>query len=147
MLTLDQIEAVATHLSADLRKHGLKPKILEMLEDRRKGLQSSYQQTSAEQANYNTSTQAALAGAMVYLRCLPDKLNPVVKPIMESIKREESTLLQELSCEFLVEFMQQVCDREPSPNNKLLNNLCALLKSDGEYTPKIVRTCKHLYSL
>lgn len=109
-----------------------------MLEERRKGLQSSYQQTSTEQSNYNISTQAALAGAIVYLKCLPDKLNPVVKPLMESIKREESQLLQELSCEFLVTFMDQVCDREPSPNNKLLTNLSALLKSDADFTPKIV---------
>ena len=57
---------------------------------------------------------------------------------MESIKREESLLLQELSCDFLVEFMNQVCDRDPSPNSKLLTNLCALLKSDTEFTPKIV---------
>ncbi|XP_061399737.1 TATA-binding protein-associated factor 172 [Musca vetustissima] len=138
ILTLDQIEAVAFSLSADLRKYPLKTKILEMLEERRKGLQSSYQQTSTEQANYNVSTQAALAGAIVYLKCLPEKLNPVVKPLMESIKREESLLLQELSCEFLVTFMDQVCDREPSPNNKLLTNLSALLKSDADFTPKIV---------
>ncbi|XP_075146462.1 histone acetyltransferase 1 [Haematobia irritans] len=138
VLNLEQIEAVATTLTADLRKFPLKPKILEMLEDRRKGLQSAFQQTSSEQAKYNISTQAALAGAIVCLKCLPEKLNPVVKPLMESIKREEGTLLQELSCEFLVEFMDQVCDRDPSPNSKLLNNLCALLKSDSEFTPKIV---------
>uniref|UniRef100_A0A1I8PPP2 TATA-binding protein-associated factor 172 n=1 Tax=Stomoxys calcitrans TaxID=35570 RepID=A0A1I8PPP2_STOCA len=145
VLNLDQIEAVATTLTADLRNHPLKPKILEMLEDRRKGLQSAYQQTSSEQAKYNISTQAALAGAVVCLKCLPEKLNPVVKPMMESIKREESVLLQELSCEFLVEFMDQVCDREPSPNSKLLNNLCALLKSDNEFTPKIVGAPVALY--
>uniref|UniRef100_T1PLY8 TATA-binding protein-associated factor 172 n=1 Tax=Musca domestica TaxID=7370 RepID=T1PLY8_MUSDO len=145
ILTLDQIEAVAFSLSADLRKYALKNKILEMLEERRKGLQSSYQQTSTEQYNYNISTQAALAGAIVYLKCLPDKLNPVVKPLMESIKREESLQLQELSCEFLVTFMDQVCDREPSPNNKLLTNLSALLKSDADFTPKIVPAPATLY--
>ncbi|XP_073832127.1 histone acetyltransferase 1 [Musca autumnalis] len=145
ILTLDQIEAVAYALTADLRKQPLKIKLLEMLEERRKGLQCSYQQTSTEQANYNISTQAALAGAIVYLKCLPEKLNPVVKPLMESIKREESLLLQELSCEFLVTFMEQVCDREPSPNNKLLTNLSALLKSDADFTPKIVPAPVTLY--
>lgn len=138
VLTLDQIEAVATTLTADIRKNPLKPKIIDMLDDRRKGLQNAFQQTSTEQANYNISTQAALAGAIVCLKCLPEKLNPVVKPLMESIKREESLLLQELSCDFLVEFMNQVCDRDPSPNSKLLTNLCTLLKSDTEFTPKIV---------
>lgn len=109
-----------------------------MLEERRKGLQIAFQQTSAEQAAFSVSTQAALAGAIVYLKCLPEKLNPVVKPLMESIKREENLLLQELSCEFLVQFMAEACDKNPSPNGKLLTNLCTLLKSDTEFTPKIV---------
>lgn len=113
-----------------------------MLEDRRKGLQTSFQQTSTEQSCYNVSTQAALAGAIVYLKCLPEKLNPVVKPLMESVKREESYLLQELSCEFLVQFMAEVCDRTPNPNSKLLTNLSTLLKSDTEFTPKIVSLVK-----
>ncbi|KAM7362772.1 histone acetyltransferase 1 isoform 1-T2 [Cochliomyia hominivorax] len=138
VLTLDQIESVATTLTADLRKYSLKPKILQMLEERRKGLQQSFQQTSAEQSAFSVSTQAALAGAIVYLKCLPEKLNPVVKPLMESIKREESLILQELSCEFLVQFMAEVCDRTPSPNGKLLTNLSTLLKSDTEFTPKIL---------
>ncbi|TMW53120.1 hypothetical protein DOY81_001848, partial [Sarcophaga bullata] len=138
VLTLDQIEAIGTIHTADLRKYPIKPKILEMLEDRRKGLQISFQQTSNEQSCYNVSTQAALAGAIVYLKCLPEKLNPVVKPLMESVKREESFLLQELSCEFLVQFMAEVCDRTPNPNSKLLTNLSTLLKSDTEFTPKIL---------
>lgn len=115
-----------------------------MLEDRRKGLQNSFQQTSNEQSCYNVSTQAALAGAIVYLKCLPEKLNPVVKPLMESVKREESVLLQELSCEFLVQFMAKVWDRTPNPNTKLLTNLSTLLKSDTEFTPKIVSLTKLL---
>lgn len=73
------------------------------------------------------------------MRCLPDKLNPVVKPLMESIKREERELLQQLSAEFLVYLMDQISDRNPSPNNKIVTNLCTLLKSDTEYTPPIVR--------
>ena len=96
------------------------------------------QQTSSEQSNYNTSAQASLAGAIVCLHCLPEKLNPVAKPLMESIKRENCELLQELSAEFLVQLMEQVCDRNPSPNSKILTNLCALLKSDAEFTPKVV---------
>lgn len=138
ILTLDQIEAVATTLSEGIRHYPLKPKILDMLEERRRGLQNSFQQTSAEQSAYNVSTQAALAGAIVCLHSLPEKLNPVVKPLMESIKREECELLQELSAEFLVLLMEQICDRNPSPNSKIFTNLCTLLKSDAEFTPKIV---------
>lgn len=138
ILTLDQIEAVATTLSENLRSYPLKPKVLDMLEERRRSLQASYQQTTSEQSAYHVSAQAALAGAICALHCLPDKLNPVVKPLMESIKREQCLQLQQLSAEFLVHLMDQVCDRNPSPNSKILNNLCTLLRSDPEFTPKLV---------
>jgi len=39
-------------------------------------------------------TQATLAGAVTMLKCLPEKLNPVIKPLMESIKKEENERLQ-----------------------------------------------------
>uniref|UniRef100_A0A6P4F1M9 TATA-binding protein-associated factor 172 n=1 Tax=Drosophila rhopaloa TaxID=1041015 RepID=A0A6P4F1M9_DRORH len=138
ILTLDQIEAVATTLSENLRIYPLKPKLLDMLEERRRSLQASYQQTTSEQSAYHVSAQAALAGAICALHCLPEKLNPVVKPLMESIKREQCLQLQQLSAEFLVHLMDQVCDRNPSPNSKILNNLCTLLRSDAEHTPKLV---------
>ncbi|ALC46880.1 Hel89B [Drosophila busckii] len=138
ILTLDQIEAVATTLSENLCQYGLKPKLLEMLLERRRSLQAAHQQTTSEQSAYHVSAQAALAGAICALHCLPEKLNPVVKPLMESIKREQCLLLQQLSADFLVHLMDQVCDRNPSPNSKILNNLCTLLRSDAEYTPKLL---------
>ncbi|XP_032595951.1 TATA-binding protein-associated factor 172 [Drosophila grimshawi] len=138
ILTLDQIEAVATTLSDNLRSYALKPKVLDTLLERRRSLQASYQQTTSEQGAYHVSAQAALAGAICALHCLPDKLNPVVKPLMESIKREQCLPLQQLSADFLVHLMDQVCDRNPSPNSKILNNLCTLLRSDTDHTPKLL---------
>ncbi|KAL7730918.1 hypothetical protein ACLKA6_014161 [Drosophila palustris] len=137
ILTLDQIEAVSTTLSDNLRSYALKPKVLDTLLERRRSLQASYQQTTSEQGAYHVSAQAALAGAICALHCLPDKLNPVVKPLMESIKKEQCVPLQQLSADFLVHLMDQVCDRNPSPNNKIFNNLCTLLRSDTDHTPKL----------
>lgn len=139
ILTLEQIDSLSTTMTENLKlKHNLKPKIGDMLEERRKCLQNSFQQTNTERNTLDISTQAALAGAIVCMRCLPEKLNPVVKPLMESIKREERELLQQLSAEFLVYLMDQISDRNPSPNNKIVNNLCTLLKSDMEFTPPII---------
>lgn len=70
--------------------------------------------------------------------CLPEKLNPVIKPLMESIKREECEIFQQLSAQYLVKLLDLVAHRNPSPNNKIITNLCTLLKSDNEFTPKIV---------
>ncbi|XP_055378058.1 TATA-binding protein-associated factor 172 [Condylostylus longicornis] len=138
VLTLDQINSLVTTMSENIKgTYNLKPKISDIIEERRKSLQNSLKQTSAEQNSLNLSTQAALAGAIVSLNCLPEKLNPVVKPLMESLKREECELLQQLSSMFLVKLLDQVSSRLPSPNNKIVNNLCALLKSDPDYTPQI----------
>ena len=41
----------------------------------------------------STRVYSALAGTMVRLGVLPPKLNPVIKPIMDSIKREVCYLL------------------------------------------------------
>lgn len=39
-------------------------------------------------------TKASLAGALTMLQCLPEKIRPVVKPLMESIKKESNEILQ-----------------------------------------------------
>lgn len=45
---------------------------------------------------FNYSTRAEAAGALVRLGRLPSKLNPVVKPLMDSIKMQVTQLLQVL---------------------------------------------------
>lgn len=70
--------------------------------------------------------------------CLPEKLNPIIKPLMESIKREECEIFQKQAAEYLVQLLDLVSSRTPCPNNKIITNLCTLLKSDSDFTPKIV---------
>lgn len=54
ILTLDQIQALCTHMTDNLKaRFGLKPKILECLEERRRGLQNSFAQTNLDQNNLN----------------------------------------------------------------------------------------------
>lgn len=40
------------------------------------------------------STKASLSGALTMLQCLPEKIRPIVKPLMESIKKESNEMLQ-----------------------------------------------------
>lgn len=139
ILSLDQINLLSTTMTENLRsKYSLKPKIADLLEERRRSLFNSYKQTSYEQNTLNINVQSALAGASVCLNSLPEKLNPVIKPIMESIKREECELLQRMSAKYLVHLLEQIADRNPCPNNKIITNLTTLLKSDADFTPKIV---------
>jgi Domain of unknown function (DUF3535). len=53
-------------------------------------------------APFACRTQATLGGAVTMLKCLPEKLNPVIKPLMESIKKEENEQLQVCSEDFCV---------------------------------------------
>lgn len=138
MLTLDQIKELCTTATDNMKtRFGLKTKVASLLEDRRKSLFNSYTIVSTEQSHLNISTQSTLASAVARMKCLPEKLNPVVKPLMESIKREENPILQKLSAESLTYLMSQVCDRLPSPNVKIITNLSTLLRSDEDFTPKL----------
>ena len=38
--------------------------------------------------------QASVASTLIFLNKLPLKLNPVIRPIMDSIKKEEQTVIQ-----------------------------------------------------
>jgi TATA-binding protein-associated factor len=136
MLTLDQIKEVCTSATENMKvKYNLKTKVANLLEERRKSLFTSYTQTSIEQSHLNIATQSALACAVARLKCLPEKLNPVVKPLMESVKREENEILQKMAAESLTYLMSQTVNRQPSPNIKIITNLCTLLKSDDDFTP------------
>ncbi|XP_055324394.1 TATA-binding protein-associated factor 172 [Sitodiplosis mosellana] len=144
VLTIDQIQALATTHTENLRqKHPfLKTKTVELLEERRRSLQQSLAQTNHEQNILNVSTLAILAGATVNMESIPDRLNPVVKPLMESIKRERCQIIQQLAAQYLVKLLDFVRNRNPNPINKIVINLCHLLKSDLEFTPRIMVTEK-----
>ncbi|XP_075973865.1 histone acetyltransferase 1 [Anticarsia gemmatalis] len=107
------------------------------LEERRKNLQTAVNLCTIEQSSLNVSVQAALAGACANLHILPEKLNPVVRPLMDSIKKEPSEELQQNSADTLAVLLSQLVNRDPCPNNKVLVNLKAFLRCDPEFTPRI----------
>ncbi|XP_059051524.1 TATA-binding protein-associated factor 172 [Achroia grisella] len=133
---LEQVSKLTTVTQPMVAAMKLK-RVAQTLEERRKNLQSSVGQCSSEQSTLNVSVQAALAGACANLHALPEKLNPVVRPLMESIKRECSEELQQNSADTLAVLLAQLVHREPCPNNKVLVNLKAFLRCDPEFTPRI----------
>lgn len=72
--------------------------------------------------------QAALSGAVAHLGALPARLNPVVRPLMDSVKRECSEELQRGAARTLAALLARLVSREPCPNNKVLVNLKAFLR-------------------
>lgn len=138
VLSLDQIQQLSGIQTQQLlTRVKLKPKVAESLEERRKSIQGSVSQTSSDQFMLSVSTLAALSGAAIMFKALPEKLNPVVKPLMESVKRENNEKLQELTAKYLARLMEQCEIRLPCPNTKIISNLSTFLKCDPEFTPKI----------
>ena len=104
----------------------LKPKLIESLEERRKALEVGAADTATQQLSYNVMSMAALAGAATMLHCLPSSpqpLNPLVKPLMEAIKREENEELQKLAAKHLSYLVDLCVDRNPSPNAKVCTEI------------------------
>ncbi|KAG7202453.1 hypothetical protein KM043_018752 [Ampulex compressa] len=121
----------------------LKPKLIENLEERRRALEVGATTTASQQLSFNVMSMAALSGAGTMLHCLPPSpqpLTPLVKPLMEAIKREENEELQKLAAKHLSHLVELCVDRKPSLNAKISTNLCTFLSSDVEFTPRI--TCE-----
>lgn len=80
-------------------------------------------------------TLAALSGALCSMdNSLPEKLNPVVKPLMDSVRKEENELFQRKSAEHLCYLMELVLSRNPCPIPKIVQNLVGFLCAEGDST-------------
>ncbi|PIN15321.1 SNF2 family DNA-dependent ATPase domain-containing protein [Handroanthus impetiginosus] len=88
------------------------------------------------QNNLHLTVSALLAGAVVWMSELPAKLNPIILPIMSSIKREQEEILQNKAAESLAELIHHCMERKPGPNDKLIKNLCTLVCMDPRETPQ-----------
>lgn len=92
-------------------------------------------ETSTEWQQLHLRVHMFTACAVVNLQVLPDKLNPLVRPLMEAIKREENTLIQSYAASFIAKLLQQCAGRSPCPNPKIIKNLCASACVDSSATP------------
>ena len=80
-----------------------------------------------------------LAGAVVRLGAfLDDKINPVIKPVMESVKTEGILELQEHSAT-VVPTLLKVCLRRGLSNvvEKVVKNLICFTSANHKQTPRI----------
>lgn len=138
VLTLEQIQNLSGHVALTLFNGGrLRPKVHSTLEERRKAIQNNVSQTSTDQISLSTTTQAIISGAVVRFRILPPKLNPIIKPLMDSIKKEKIEQLQALAAKDLTKLLELCMDRQTNPNGKVIKNLASFLCVDQEFTPKI----------
>ncbi|XP_050515682.1 TATA-binding protein-associated factor 172 isoform X1 [Diabrotica virgifera virgifera] len=140
VLTLDQIEQVTgPETQSILVNIKMKPKVLESLEERRRNIHNSVSQTNKDQTRLSTSTMAAIAGAAVMFRVIPEKFVSMVKPLMKSLNNESNEELQKIAAEHLSILIDQTRDRQNNPNERIIQHVSNYLKSDPEYTPVIYK--------
>ena len=131
--TFDQVtQLVQIYSNNDVVK-GLKAKIRESLDDKKNGLSKSLSEVTNLQSSLSTSTCSVLSSALISFKFSPEKLNPLIRPLMDSIKTEENDQLQLLTAVSLSRLLHDC----PAPAPKVLKNLVTFLCSDPSFTPSL----------
>ena len=122
---LAEIQALVDFLlENETKKHRIKPSRSETLISRQKDIISRFGQVKIDMSALSTMTMSALAGALISLGHLPEKLNPVIKPLMESVKKESLAQLQTLSAQKLIHLLDLcIKHKMPNPAEKVTRNL------------------------
>lgn len=83
---------------------------------------------------------ASIGAAFVAFGKLPKRLNPIIKALMDSIKKEESLFMQRRSATALATLVSHCATAGRGPAaDKLIKNLCAFLCVDTTETPEFHR--------
>lgn len=109
------------------------------LRDRQHKVLASVGYFGAMKERLDIQVAAAVAGALIALATMPPKLGPVVKAVMDAIKKEESELLQVRAADSVGALVAYCCSPQFSapvnPTDKVLKNLFTFLNSDISVTP------------
>uniref|UniRef100_A0A3Q2YQE6 B-TFIID TATA-box binding protein associated factor 1 n=1 Tax=Hippocampus comes TaxID=109280 RepID=A0A3Q2YQE6_HIPCM len=136
VFTIDQAnELLTTVFTESTAGLNIKTKPWQVLDNKRQQAQATVMETSHEWQLLHLRVHMFTACAVINLQVLPDKLNPLVRPLMESIKREENMLIQGYAASFIAKLLQQCGGRSPCPNPKIIKNLCASVCADSSVTP------------
>lgn len=112
---------------------------LASLKDRQRKALASIGYFSAMKEKLDVQRGAGVASALIALQVMPPKLGPVVKAVMDGVKKEESIVLQARAAESVGALVAFCCSPEftaaVNPVDKVLKNLFTFLNSDTSVTP------------
>ncbi|CDS01912.1 related to MOT1-transcriptional accessory protein [Sporisorium scitamineum] len=133
--TIDTAKDVAQNgFESLLSQAGSKAKkaALPLLEDRRRKLIASIGFYQANKEKQDTQVFASIAGAVISLKVLPSKLNPVIRSVMNSVKFEENVDLQVRSARSVAKLIEYCVSpaAKSNPSDKIVKNLCAFVCQD-----------------
>ncbi|XP_066534947.1 TATA-binding protein-associated factor 172 isoform X2 [Hoplias malabaricus] len=136
VFTIDQANELVTTIFTDATASlNLKSRQFQPLDSKRQQACSTVSETSAEWQQLHMRVHTFTACAVVSLGSLPDKLNPLVRPLMEAVKKEENTLVQGYAASKIARLLQLCAGRTPCPNSKIVKNLCSSVCVDLMLTP------------
>uniref|UniRef100_A0A4W4EM65 BTAF1 RNA polymerase II, B-TFIID transcription factor-associated n=1 Tax=Electrophorus electricus TaxID=8005 RepID=A0A4W4EM65_ELEEL len=136
VFTIDQAnELVTTIFSEATASLNPKSRHFQPLDSKRQQTRSTVAEAGAEWQQLHLRVHTFAAAAVVGLAALPDKLNPLVRPLMEAVRREENTLAQGYAASGLARLLQLCAARSPCPNTKIVKNLCGSVCADPALTP------------
>lgn len=135
MLPVRLVLQVTTVFSESTVSLNVKSRLWQPLDSKRQQVLATVGETGQEWQLLHQRVHMFAACAVVNLHTLPDKLNPVIRPLMEAVKKEENTLVQGYAAAFTAKLLQQCVARSPCPNPKIIKNLCSSICVDPQLTP------------
>ncbi|WVW85765.1 hypothetical protein I302_107803 [Kwoniella bestiolae CBS 10118] len=109
------------------------------LKDRQRKVMGSIGYFSVMKERYDTQVMAGIASALVALRVMPSKIGPVIKSLMDAVKKEENEILQTRAASSVAAFIEYTTTPlftgRVNPSDKVVRNLFTFLCSDTSVTP------------
>ncbi|KAK4573373.1 hypothetical protein RGQ29_031366 [Quercus rubra] len=127
---------VPTLVNDNVGSESLGAQIVDDVESLKQRLLTTSGYLKCVQSNLHVTVSALVAAAVVWMSELPARLNPIILPLMASIKREQEEILQQKAAAALAELIFHCISRKPSPNDKLIKNICSLTCMDPCETPQ-----------
>lgn len=113
------------------------------LEDSKHRIELALNEARLASTQRSTSILAAYAAAVLALGDVPKKLNPIIRSLMDSIKSEETVLLQQRSAvaiSYLIDELSKVGKNGAA--DKIVKNLCAFICVDTSEVPEFIHHAK-----
>ncbi|CAO1617092.1 unnamed protein product [Parajaminaea phylloscopi] len=107
-----------------------------ILEDRRRKIVAAIGFYRDAKDKQDTQVFASASAAIVALKTLPAKLNPIIRSIMNSVKFEDNSDLQQRSARAVAELIAHCRSPQATvdPSSKIVKNLCAFVCQDTTRT-------------
>ncbi|KAG7916333.1 hypothetical protein KL905_004736 [Ogataea polymorpha] len=112
---------------------------LQSLEDAKHRVNMAIKEATASKTNRSTGILSSYSSAVLKLSGLPKKLTPLIRSLMESIKAEESLLLQARAASTVSRLVMELNKvGKTGAVDKMVKNLCGFLCVDTSEVPEFV---------